>query len=1119
MKVKFTKLAALLLAGVALFATGCTDYEVDIQRNADAIASVKDQIAALQATIATLETAADHKADVDKLNKAITDLQSELNGKIAELTTEVGKKLDKSEFETAKKQLSDAIDAVAARVKAIEDANFQKQLDDLKADVATKATKAELEKAVEDLTKLVNGEIAKLDTRITNLEAAVKKINEETIPAINTQISNLQSQKLDKSDFEAYKTATATTLKLMQDAIDELGKTCATKEELKDAVDKILALLQSDYATKKALEDALDKAMAAIEDVQAAIRSIVFVPENYVDGVEAIVINTLKYPTQTIEDDVFNTPEEVAVESEDSTLVSPKVIARYHIVPGVDKEYFDTTEVTFVVRPDDPFYVTRTRAKSENLVVTGKFVGVDEKEPDVVLIEVNVEGTAATDDYISVVALQLTNGDETYTSDYATIYSQKLEDLRIAMPAEEDYHYRRALEEVAGISAKDAEAGIPDLEVYLEELDVESCDTTLVPNTALDLLTITEAHVTAEGEEKCQVIDAAKLNLDWQFELVDIDDWALGAIDNVKLEGTNITAGLDAMDLTPVVRVYLVNDDEENAQIAYIKFHVKPQNFDKTINLGPWVFTCEGDTLSFNVKDVYTALGMTKETFERVYPNFTLTLEDPEEAGDGAGADEEEVTDTVEADEEVEGQYNWIGPAEWIWKNAVDEADYAEKAKPLTREVYFVNPTTGAKITVKLEAMPAKIKEYRVNARKDEENNLMAHYLDNYWNAPYLTAAQYNVAVPQQGETDPELCQFINNINAAFVTTDDGVIDLSDIGMPNVEVSGIEYYFCIHDMQKITKVRDIEVEFGTNDPDSLVLTATVDGVTEEIAYIDNNYTEDKIPNIVKLNKDSDIAKLLLNTNDAELVEKNYRKEAFFYILIGGKAVICGDDNSEGFKVNLKWQSYPGPGEAWLDHFRADYIRPINLTKKAADNFVDAVDLGERGSFISIKSLVAPKDWRGREFGLNESDLYYEYWSYYGVFKITADIKGTTCDLNGEPGTKVPVTVDYDQVTKDQLLEKIKDPSAKMRDKDGNYVKIVDGKAVWGASAEEAISIADYIDFLHPESSEEGFGFLYYHNNGTFVNEFKLDVPVKVEYGWGVIEGTHIEVPVATTIKE
>ena len=65
MKVKFTKLAALLLAGAALFATGCTDYEVDIQNvdkkvdnlTADVngkIASLEQQIAGINATIATL---------------------------------------------------------------------------------------------------------------------------------------------------------------------------------------------------------------------------------------------------------------------------------------------------------------------------------------------------------------------------------------------------------------------------------------------------------------------------------------------------------------------------------------------------------------------------------------------------------------------------------------------------------------------------------------------------------------------------------------------------------------------------------------------------------------------------------------------------------------------------------------------------------------------------------------------------------------------------------------------------------------------------------------------------------------------------------------------------------
>ncbi len=74
MKVKFTKLAALLLAGAALFATGCTDYEVDIQKNADAIAAANAQISALQSAITSLQST--HSTDVAALNKAISDLQA-----------------------------------------------------------------------------------------------------------------------------------------------------------------------------------------------------------------------------------------------------------------------------------------------------------------------------------------------------------------------------------------------------------------------------------------------------------------------------------------------------------------------------------------------------------------------------------------------------------------------------------------------------------------------------------------------------------------------------------------------------------------------------------------------------------------------------------------------------------------------------------------------------------------------------------------------------------------------------------------------------------------------------------------------------------------------------------
>jgi outer membrane protein len=97
MKVKFTKLAALLLAGVALFATGCTDYEVDIQKVDkkvdnlttevnNKIASLEQQIAGINATIATLETKAAHDADIQTLRNELaaakSDLQDEFNDKI-----------------------------------------------------------------------------------------------------------------------------------------------------------------------------------------------------------------------------------------------------------------------------------------------------------------------------------------------------------------------------------------------------------------------------------------------------------------------------------------------------------------------------------------------------------------------------------------------------------------------------------------------------------------------------------------------------------------------------------------------------------------------------------------------------------------------------------------------------------------------------------------------------------------------------------------------------------------------------------------------------------------------------------------------------------------------------
>jgi len=359
MKVKFTKLAALLLAGVALFATGCTDYEVDIQKvdkKVDnlttevngKIASLEQQIAGINATIATLETKAAHDADIQTLRNELaaakSDLQDEFNGKInkavADLTAEINKKVnqadydvDKAKIEKAIKDVNDALDAAKARIKALEDADYQGQIDAAKdrikaledahfqdqIDAATdRITKLEnllagdwdgktvketidaVAQSVADLETTVNGKINALEVRvkanedaikeikettIPALQAQIKQINEVAIPALQNDIQDLKDGKLDKSEFEAYKTATANTIRLMQEAIQNLQDTKVDKTEFEAKVAEIIAKFD-DYVLKTTFEDFVKIAATKKElaEVKAELEGRIKVCEDLLKG-------------------------------------------------------------------------------------------------------------------------------------------------------------------------------------------------------------------------------------------------------------------------------------------------------------------------------------------------------------------------------------------------------------------------------------------------------------------------------------------------------------------------------------------------------------------------------------------------------------------------------------------------------------------------------------------------------------------------------------------------------------------------------------------------------------------------------------------------------------------
>ena len=342
MKVKFTKLAALLLAGAALFATGCTDYEVDIQKvdkkvddlTADVngkISSLEQQIAGINATIATLETAANHDKDIAAVRSEMaalkTTLENDFNGKlndaVATLNAAIDKKLDKTTFDEAKQQITEALAAANQKIQALEAADqaFKDQIADLTAQVNSRLTALEnllkgdwdgktvketidaLNQKVVDLEASTAAQIGALDTRVTAAETAITKINEETIPAMKLQIAaletaktqmeqdiaDLKSGKLDKSEFEAYKTATAATIALMQAAIEELDATKVDKAEYEAKIAEILAKFD-DYVLVKDFEEfkkiaatkaELAEAKAALEAKIAELKALIGeFPEN-----------------------------------------------------------------------------------------------------------------------------------------------------------------------------------------------------------------------------------------------------------------------------------------------------------------------------------------------------------------------------------------------------------------------------------------------------------------------------------------------------------------------------------------------------------------------------------------------------------------------------------------------------------------------------------------------------------------------------------------------------------------------------------------------------------------------------------------------------------------------
>ena len=762
------------------------------------------------------------------------------------------------------------------------------------------------------------------------------------------------------------------------------------------------------------------------------LRGLVFEKDNlgrvYVDGVPGIRVASFSYLPQKLANANSDTEKSVS-NGDPMDVVNPQTYAYYHVNPS-NVSVDQLKNLKFVVKANADYISTSRAAASEDFDAVASYESFD-SDNGIVKVKVDMKGLPATKEKISVVALQATkSNNEKVTSDYATMYKQDMKQLRLANKAkfEEatpvDYHYRRAAK---GINIVDADAGISDKAVWGTQ-DKSDIDLDLQYDGSIDLNNYVQAHEV--GATKCSVADLDALNFGIKFEIV--ENYKIGSNETDQAEFVNLKDGVlsakvfteaskkfAAVGRTPIVRAQIYNKSNNKVvEYAYIKVNIVKkavENKEISFGIGDFKFDCTANSVlqstvaAINL-NVYNEMSMDRDEFHNTYKYF--------DANNVPG----QVGTVKELKETTAGEtthlLEWTMTPNEMWDNA---------DKDVTHECYYkVDATSNRWVKITLKA--------HVNDIKKVYDISKADFITEYWNTG-KTYAKFNVATPEGiGSTDADKCVFVNDLNSPF-TTVEGKLALDR------NIKSFTYHFC-KDIENVTKVGNITVSFAVVGNE---LKATVGGTTEVVATINNAGTA--VPyNTVTLNKSSDIAKKLLNTGE-------------FKVYYSVKATVCEGAAAKEVKVTFDGK----------DHFEALFVRPVQITAKSKDNFIDGVDFGEKGTYLKLEDLIAPSDWRNRAFATYEN-----YWQYYGAFSIEPDTDHAECDLNGKRQA-VPSTINLDPVAAGTI----------------------------GTGANEVTS---------------AYGFISYKNNGTVLTgDFNIFVKVKVNYGWGTILTDWITVPVKKTI--
>jgi len=828
-----------------------------------------------------------------------------------------------------------------------------------------------------------------------------------------------------------------------------------------------------------------------------ALRSLVFMPNAYVDGVEALAIYTYRSKgilttngSVEVANKLYNgsakdlpTIKETWAYTTDSTVnVNDYATPKYKMNPSTAR----CPEGGKFIYRDVDFHVTRTA--SEDFSMTP--VKLETDEHGVLTVRTNTTGTPASGDKITRFAFQAyVEGTDTITSDYATLASIPLKGAKITnalLEAEEGEpcHIRQYLQKY------DTDEKCYHSDSLVVETDVNSVDKGYdfkmfynADAEGVNLNSCFNLHLEQKnGECLKKSVAEAKDELGFTFKYDIVNKYLVGdaETDNSKfayivdsmLYMNTKDYGTAVIGRTPIVRVEVLSGDVPVA-VGYVRILIKDdrekklgdkQNFDVNAE-GELKINCENGEKEIFVKweeinkNIYKEVktsdgkGMSKEEFHKFYTGF-YDVDSATNANPG-------VVRLITQDEGGATTYTLY----WHFTTEELAAQASKGVDSISHTVMFYDADSTNLVYVTLHA---KLTD-ATGGYEELAKLTSADYISNYWNAS-MDTTYYNVEVPVEGESDDTKDWFVNNLDASFVTDDAGVMKLRE-----VFDGGVEYYF----HKSMNNISYGNYKFVVVDDTVLYMQKGSDATTAvEIARIYNDGSqatyhnpEKKLPHAVILEIDKskegtvyDVARALLNTGDLSLH-------------IGANAAYCGGVGDNFVPVTFNGDPY----------FVANYVTPVIISGKSTESFSDGATLGTDRSIFGVTQIVSLYDWRyewkeasAAKYGFTSTQV--DYYGYYAVDSIVIDDTNIDCDLNGikQP---LPTTL----IVKYYNLQK------------------------------EGTDLGDLANSTVVKNTKDKYGYLTYYNNGTTVNgDFSLFVDVVVYYKWGGVAYFDLEIPVAAT---